>query len=155
VRNLSTIAHTRQHRDAVAGHKPQKLVEVCLATVGALVALTRAAVTCFRQQTDRLTRTCGRIDTESWKALNESIDKPLLNGTARHLPAWPDYKLPTYGYGRCKPANAQRVRGHQRQRFLHLWRPHLSQPRRHRLWPRSHYKSIVKSSNVLLPLAGQ
>jgi hypothetical protein len=55
--------HTRQHRDAVAGHQAAKAGGGMFMTVGALVALTRAAVTCWPSANQRLTRTCGRIDT--------------------------------------------------------------------------------------------
>lgn len=70
------------------------------------------------------------IDVENWAALNESIDKPLLNRALRGTyPA--GFNLQTL-HGARRAATGQTIgqSGGERSGLIHVWRPHLSQPQR-------------------------
>ncbi len=89
------------------------------------------------------------IDADSWRELNESIDKPLLNRALRGTyPPGSTYKpfmaMAALNTGKRSPSDA-----HQRPRLLHVRRPPLPQPRRHgRGGSMDMRRAIVKSSNV-------
>jgi penicillin-binding protein 2 len=76
------------------------------------------------------------IDTESWQALRESLDKPLLNRALRGTyPPGSTYKpFMAHGGAGNRQALAQQV--DERQRLLGFRRPRVPQPRRRR-WARS------------------
>ena len=66
------------------------------------------------------------IDSESWQALNESIDKPLLNRALRGTyPPGSTYK-PFMALAALQTGKRAPQRGDQRPRLLQLRRPHAS-----------------------------
>ena len=72
------------------------------------------------------------IDSESWQALNESIDKPLLNRALRGTyPPGSTYK-PFMALAALATGKRIRHPGDPRQRLLELRRPRVPQPRRPR-----------------------
>ena len=70
------------------------------------------------------------IDEESWKVLNESLDKPLLNRAMRGTyPPGSTYK-PFMALGALELGKRIAQHHHQRPRLLHVWRAPLWQPRK-------------------------
>ncbi len=95
------------------------------------------------------------IDPENWTALNESIDKPLLNRALRGpYPPGSTYK-PFMALAALELNKRSAQHDRERPRLLHLRRPHLPQPTK-AAWARvdMHRGHPVLQQHLLL-LAGR
>ena len=76
------------------------------------------------------------IDVESWRELNESLDKPLLNRALRGTyPPGSTFK-PFMAMAALNSGKRSAVDDHPRRRQLRLRQPCLPQPRRQAAWGR-------------------
>ncbi len=95
------------------------------------------------------------IDSDSWRELNESIDKPLLNRALRGTyPPGSTFKpfmaMAALNSGKRSPEPHRR-----RQRDLHVRQPRVSQSRRPWAWAGRHVPLDRQVEQRLLLLAGQ
>ena len=95
------------------------------------------------------------IDVDSWRELNESIDKPLLNRALRGTyPPGSDLQA-LHGAGGAEHRQARADNDHSGQRHLCLWQPCLPQPRRQGPGAGGHVPLDRQVEQRLLLLAGQ
>ena len=88
------------------------------------------------------------IDADSWRELNESIDKPLLNRTLRGTyPPGSTFK-PFMAMAALNTGKRSASTVIHDGRHLPVWQPHLPQPRRQGFGAVDMTRSIVASSNV-------